>query len=52
MSCKGCIRTEEKNLGCYIKRQVESLLVTVKTHETIMTESVLKPEEYKGRKKR
>ena len=42
MSCKGCIRTEENNLGWYIKHQVETLLVAVKTHETIMTEKCFK----------
>ena len=35
ISCEGCIRMEEKNLGCYVRKLVELLIEGVKAAETI-----------------
>ena len=43
ISCKGCIRMEEKNLGWYVRNSVEPLIEGVKVAETV---------EYNDRKNR
>ena len=35
ISCEGCVRMEEKNLGCYVRKLVELLIEGVKAAETI-----------------
>ena len=47
ISCEGCVRTEENNLGYYIKNSIEKLIEGVKAEHTIEYEDTLEKGEYK-----
>ena len=50
VSCKGCVISEENNLGWYIKRSTESLLVQVRNSKIVDAASSVDKTEYKRNK--
>ena len=47
ISCEGCIRIEENNLGWYVRNSVELLNEGVKTAETIEYNNTVNKKEFK-----
>ena len=50
ISCEGCVTSEENNLGWYIKRSTESLLVQVRNSKIVDAASSVDKTEYKRNK--
>ena len=50
ISCEGCVTSEENNLGWYIKRSTESLLVQVRNSKIVDAASSVDKIEYKRNK--
>ena len=49
ISCEGCIRMEENNLGWYVRNSVEPLIEGVKAAETIECNDTVNKKEFKQR---
>ena len=49
ISCEGCIRMEENNLGWYVRNSVEPLIEDVKAAETIEYNDTVNKKEFKQR---
>ena len=49
ISCEGCIRMEENNLGWYVRNLVEPLIEGVKAAETIEYNDTVNKKEFKQR---
>ena len=49
ISCEGCIRMEENNLGWYVRNLVEPLIEGVKVAETIEYKDAVNKKEFKQR---
>ena len=49
ISCEGCVRSEENNLGWYVRNSVESLIRGVKLVNVMDTEDVVSKDEFKRR---
>ena len=47
ISCEGCIRIEENNLGWYVRNSVEPLIEGVKAPETIEYNDTVNKMEFK-----
>ena len=47
ISCEGCIRMEENNLGWYVRNSVEPLIEGVKAAETIEYNDTVNKKEFK-----
>ena len=47
VSCEGCIRMEENNLGWYVRNSVEPLIEGVKASETIKYNDTVNTKEFK-----
>ena len=47
ISCKRCIRSEENNMGWYVRNNIEPLLEAVKTAGIVDVVNCVKPEEFK-----
>ena len=47
ISCKGCIRTEENNLGWYVRNSVQLLIEGMKTAKTIEYNYTMNKKEFK-----
>ena len=47
VSCEGCIRMEEKNLGQYVRNSIEPLIESVKSAETIEYNDTVNKKEFK-----
>ena len=50
INCEGCVTSEENNLGWYIKRSTESLLVQVRNSKIVDAASSVDKTEYKRNK--
>ena len=49
ISCEGCIRMEENNLGWYVRNSVEPLIESVKAAEKIECNDTVNKKEFKQR---
>ena len=49
ISCEGCIRKKENNLGCYVRNSVEPLIKGMKAAETIEYNDTVNKKEFKQR---
>ena len=49
ISCEGCIRKEENNLGWYVRNSIEPLIEGVKAAETIECTDAVDKKEFKQR---
>ena len=49
ISCEGCVRSEENNLGWYVRNSVESLIRGVRLVNVMDTEDVVSKDEFKRR---
>ena len=47
ISCEGCIRMEENNLGWYVRNSVEPLIQGMKAAETIKCNDTVNKKEFK-----
>ena len=47
ISCQGCIRMEENNLGWYVRNSVEQLIEGVKAAETVVYNDTVNKKEFK-----
>ena len=47
ISCEGCIKMEENNLGWYFRNSVEPVIEGVKAAETIECKDIVNKEEFK-----
>ena len=47
ISCERCVRSEENNMGWYVRNNIEPLLEAVKTAGIVDVVNCVKPEEFK-----
>ena len=50
ISCERCIRSEENNIGWYVRNSIEPLLEAVKSAGTVDVLNCVKPEEFKKKR--
>ena len=47
IGCKTCVKAEENNLGWYLKRHIEPLIVAIRISKTVPSENSTQPKEFK-----
>ena len=50
ISCKRCIRSEENNMGWYVRNSIEPLMEAVKRAGIVDVVNCVKPEEFKKKR--